>query len=373
MKKASLFFLYTLCSFTLHAQQDITLPGIVVEQNSKYKTGQVNYLPLTSIRAIPQATDISDAEGRFKLVFSDYRGGKTIKVFAAKNGYEVVNQKELDNAAVLGRYEPLKIVMCKTGELAQNQIKYYNIGVDAVEQSYRRKIALLDKDSKEKDELVQSLRERHKVMLTEKASILFYLEKDKNEALAQVQGFSERFAEVNLDDADSLYRAAYEAYMDKRIEDVYKILDLQILEQNIEKAKAEIARGKDLVAYADSTRAYNLRMLDKFAQSGFLAADAATKINALAQARHYYEQALLATPCHINARYAYAQFLIEYQPDLPAYIENLEPTVRCLEKVDQNDNTRTLVEALLKQVQAVQVANPSLNLNPFIERLYRTH
>lgn len=373
MKKASLLSLFTLCSFILHAQQDITLPGIVVEQNSKYKTGKVNHLPLTSIRAIPQATDISDAEGRFKLVFSDYRGGKTIKVFATKNGYEVVNQKELDNAAVLGRYEPLKIVMCKAGELAQNQVKYYKIGLEAVEQSYRRKIALLDKAGKERDELVQSLRERHNVMLTENASILFYLEKDKNEALAQVQGFSERFAEVNLDDADSLYRAAYEAYMDKRIEDVYKILDLQILEQNMEKAKTEIARGKDLVAYADSARAYNLRMLDKFAQSGFLAADAATKINALAQARLYYEQALLAAPCNINALYAYAQFLAEYQSDLSAYFENLEQTVRCLEKADKNDNARTLVEALLKQAQAVQVDNPTLDLTPFIERLHRMY
>ena len=329
----------------LYAQQDISLPGVVVEQNSKYKTGTVHYLSKVSLRSIPSSTPTqSDEQGNFSLVFSDYRGGSSIRVFAQKSGYEVVNQKELEQAAVLGRYQPLKVVMCKVGELAENQVKYYNIGVEAIEESYQRKIALLDKGGKEKDALIQSLRERHKVLLTEKASILFYLEKDKAEALAQVHTFSERFAEVNLDDADSLYIAAYEAYLDKRIEDVYRILDLQVLEQNMEKAKLEIARGKALLAYADSVRVYNLSMLEKFAKGGWLAASAATQTKALEQARLYYEQALRAAPCQMGARYAYAQLIVEFLNDPAAYLENLEQAVRCLEAGNTNDDKRLMAE-----------------------------
>lgn len=370
MKQLPLVFYVTLYAGVLNAQQDISLSGLVVEQNSKYKTGNVRYLDNVSLRAIPSCVPArSNAEGRFELVFSDYRGGSSVRVFALKHGYEVVNQKELDNAAVLGRYEPLKIVMCKAGELAENQVKYYQIGVEAIEESYRRKIALLDKKGKEKEELIRSLRERHKVLLTEKASILYYLEKDKEEALAQVHTFSERFAEVNLDDADSLYIAAYEAWLDKRIEDVYRILDLQLLEQNMEKAKAEIARGKELVAYSDSVRLYNLYMLEKFAQSGWLAADAAVKTSAVEQARKYFEQSLHAAPCNLDIRFAYVQFLTEYLPGQISHSNNLEEAIDCLEKAEKNETTQQMVELLYQYIIAEHSA---LSAKPeTVERLER--
>ena len=31
-------------TFSLHAQQDVKIPGTVVEQNSQFNTGKVNYL-----------------------------------------------------------------------------------------------------------------------------------------------------------------------------------------------------------------------------------------------------------------------------------------------------------------------------------------
>ena len=157
--KSAFFTLAILLSLSsLFAQQDISLPGLVVEQNSKYKTRSVHYLDKVSIRSIPSCGPaISNSAGGFALVFSDYRGGSSIKIFAQKAGYEVVNQKEMDNAAVLGRYEPLKIVMCRAGELAQNQVKYYQIGVEVIEDRYRGKIALLDQEGKEKEALIQSL------------------------------------------------------------------------------------------------------------------------------------------------------------------------------------------------------------------------
>ncbi len=338
-------FLYN----TITAQHDIALPGIVVEQNSKYKTGKVVFLPNVSIRSMPpSAPQRSDANGKFSLLFSDYRGGSAVKIYAAKEGFEVANQKELENAAILGRYEPLKIVMCKAGELAENQVKYYNIGVEAITESYEKKIALLNKESEEKEALIQELRERHRVLLTEKASILYYLEKDKEEALAQMRSFSERFAEVNLDDADSLYIAAYNAFIEKRIEDVYKILDLQILEKNIEAAKKLIAQGHELIAYADSVKVYNLHMLEQFIKGGWLAANAAVKNQALEKAQDYYKQALNAESCNIESRILYAQFLAEYMQDAVAYLDNLEKTITCLEQSEKKQDRQNSALLILK-------------------------
>lgn len=256
----------------------------------------------------------------------------------------------MDNAAVLGRYQPLKIVMCKEGELAKSQIKHYNIGVEAIEESYRKKINLLEKDNKEKEELVRSLSERHRIQLYEKASILYYLQKEKEEALANVRYYSNLFAEINLDDADSLYIAAYEAYMDKRIEDVYRILDLSLLEENMNKAKAEIKAGESMIAYADSVQNYNLAMLEKYVQSGWLAADASTKTNALQQAQRYYKQAIQANPNHLELRYAYAQFLADYLHDITAYIDNLEQAIAIIEQAEPNQTIQKITDLLCQHL-----------------------
>ncbi|MBK9962731.1 MAG: hypothetical protein IPP06_15835 [Saprospiraceae bacterium] len=78
----TLFFLLTLD--LLVAQQDLTLPGLVVEQNSKYRTGSIIHLSNVEIKSVSAKPQRSDANGKFTLVFADRPGGDVARIHAAK-------------------------------------------------------------------------------------------------------------------------------------------------------------------------------------------------------------------------------------------------------------------------------------------------
>ena len=98
--------LFTTLVFQLNAQQDVEMRGVVVEQNSKLKTGKIVYLPAVSIKASQATPQITDSYGRFKLVFADVPNGNVTRIDVSKDGYEVVNSKVLVAAAVTGRKNP---------------------------------------------------------------------------------------------------------------------------------------------------------------------------------------------------------------------------------------------------------------------------
>src|SRR4051812_37178802 len=109
--KYNLALLFALITIITNAQQDIQLPGVVVEQNSKIKTGAVIYLQGASINAPQSTPQVSDANGKFTLIFGDMPAGNVARVNAVKDGYEVVNYKLIQASAITGRKSPLEIVM----------------------------------------------------------------------------------------------------------------------------------------------------------------------------------------------------------------------------------------------------------------------
>src|SRR5664279_2705893 len=117
--------LMTIASAEASAQQDVKLPGVVVEQNSRLKSGQVVYVQGASIKAIQATPQMSDAKGRFTLIFADMPPGNVAQIDVGRDGYEVVNSKVLQAAAITGRNAPLEIVLCKAGLLYDNQVLYY--------------------------------------------------------------------------------------------------------------------------------------------------------------------------------------------------------------------------------------------------------
>ena len=113
------------------AQQDFTLHGVAVIQNSKYKTNKVEYVDGVNVwsnkgKSTPQT---SDSKGAFSLIFSDVKLGGFVSIEAQKSGYDLVNQEELTEFTV-PRYEPAKLVFCSEGALEKNRAKYYNISFE---------------------------------------------------------------------------------------------------------------------------------------------------------------------------------------------------------------------------------------------------
>ena len=233
MKYTLISLFFALFVQVLCAQQDINLPGVVVEQNSKYRTGSTIYLPNAEIKSAGTAPQRSDVNGKFTLVFADRPGGDVARIFAAKSGYDVVNEEEMKQAAVIGRIRPLQIVMCVAGQLYENQIAYYNIAKDASIATYQRKTAILQKEGKEKERLIAELRVQFNQDIKTKEEAMALLDKQRQTAEQQAKEMADKWVTVNLDDESPAYMRAFAAFEARNIEMAKAILDSVDLEKRL--------------------------------------------------------------------------------------------------------------------------------------------
>ena len=177
------------------------------------------------------------------------------RVFVSKKDYELVNDEEMKKAAVMGRNSPLKVVMCKEGQLYENQVAYYKIARDAALDSYKKRVAILQKEGKEKELLLAKMQIEfnQQITSTEQANELLHnkLQKIEEEAKA----LADKFITVNLDDQTESYQRAFQAFMDKDIDQALMILDsvnlaerLKINTEEKDKDEAIIAEKQESVA-----------------------------------------------------------------------------------------------------------------------------
>ncbi|MBK9962730.1 MAG: tetratricopeptide repeat protein [Saprospiraceae bacterium] len=246
MKKNFLTLFFLLSLDLLVAQQDLTLPGLVVEQNSKYRTGSIILLSNAEIKSASAKPQRSDANGKFTLLFADRPGGDVVRIFVDKSGYEVVNEEELKQATVIGRLKPLKIVMCPAGQLYENQIVYYNIAKDASLAAYERDIATLQKEGKEKEQLMAKLQAQFKQDIKTKEEATALLDKQRQLAEQQAKELADKWVTINLDDESPTYRRAFAAFETKNIKLAKAILDSVDLEKRLALNSSEMAKEKSL-------------------------------------------------------------------------------------------------------------------------------
>ncbi|MBU2946601.1 tetratricopeptide repeat protein [Zobellia uliginosa] len=231
----------------LFSQTDIHLPGVVVEQNSKFKTGKILYLPNVSIKASGAIPTLSDLEGSFDLLFTDKPLGNSTRLYVAKNGFEIVNDREIESAAVIGRKKPLKIVLCKTGQLYENQIAYYKIFKETVLKEHQNSLDILEKEGYASTRLIKKLKVEYNKKILSLKSAKRLLEDNLEIALQRAQTLSEQFTVINLDDQNTVYQRAFENFLSGNIDDALKILDSVNLEERLKINTKEEKKENELI------------------------------------------------------------------------------------------------------------------------------
>lgn len=249
MKHISTLLLATLLYAGIFAQQDVKLSGLVVEQNSKFNTGEVVFLSKAQVKSYGAAPQLSDINGTFTLVFADKPVGNVTRVYTSKNGYEVVNDEVLKRAAVLGRNRPLKVVMCKEGQLYENQMAYYKIVQDVYKETYDQRIAILEKEGREKEQLFAELEIEFNQQITSVKQANELLLNQLYNAQKEAKELTEKWAIINLDDQTEEYQEAFRKFLSKDVDGALEILNKIDLEKRltintIEKKKEEESIAK---------------------------------------------------------------------------------------------------------------------------------
>ena len=219
-----LFFLFGNV-FPSLAQQGVRLPGSVVEQNSRIRTGATKYLEGAFILATGASPTRSDANGKFTLVFADKPPGDLVRIQVKKAGYVVVNDRELENASVLNRRQPLRVVLCSEQALRENQLACYRIAEDIALRQMREQLTHLQKNARTRLQIIAELEDELNRKISDEKQLMAVLEEVQLVQQLRGEAIADRLMLVNLDDAGETYLRAHEAFMNGDLNRALSILD----------------------------------------------------------------------------------------------------------------------------------------------------
>ena len=286
-------FWFIICMNPLIAQQDIRLDGLVVMQNSKYKLGKVAYISDVNLHAPFSIPTKSDSRGHFNLIFSDKPLGNTIPISARKAGLKVVNSKVLEAAAVLGRTEALKVVMCTEEDYEENIAAYYNISQNAIKRTYERRVNVLQKANEmEQRRLMDSLQIETRQVISSKEEAIRLLDEQKTVLQKQAQELADRFVVTNLDDESAIYQTAFESFTKGDLSKAILILNNVNWQNRLQSNKEQIEKRKLAIKELKQKNNTSLFQLEQDRRSCILAANLYQLNYRLDSTRFYYELAI---------------------------------------------------------------------------------
>ena len=241
------FFLCLHLVFTSAAySQNNKVRGIVKLQSSGSQT-----LEGVKISSFGATTVYSNSDGQFELLFQRKVEGDEFSLEIKKEGYELINDKDLETEVI--RKDPddlVVVVMAKAGDRNKQALLYYDIIVEKADQKYDRDIAEI---KEELGKLGEGDEER-RILLQQIAT----LQEEKEAAIQRAEDLAKQLASIDLDIASDLAKEAYEKFDEGDIEGAIAVLDDDKLEQSAKAALEERAKAQQLLVKADSALQYTL-------------------------------------------------------------------------------------------------------------------
>jgi tetratricopeptide (TPR) repeat protein len=212
---SSLVYCFLLLALPIYSLgQQSVLNGIVSIHNSKFETGQKQYVLNANVsdfffNATPVFTS---KDGIFTLIFVGVPEKQTVQINVMKDPLEVVNIASL--SAVSGQRDTLKITMASRGKIAEYRRKIYQVGKTKAEEQVALQLVLkttqlneLKKDNATYKDQVEKLQ-----------ATIDYLEAQRDQIDQQAKDFASKFAFVDLDDAGPIFQAAYRYFQQGKID-----------------------------------------------------------------------------------------------------------------------------------------------------------
>jgi len=203
------------------------LIGFVREQNTGIKLADV------IVRSSGTSNPVqSTASGDFILTFQDQEPGTSIVVRAVKNGWELVNEKEMSTSILKNPYEkPFKIILCKAGTLAKAKSIYY----ETFELNLQKELAKQKAANKGNDKKIASL------------------EQDFAKVQKQLNDLADEYSRIDLSDAFAKDLEAIELFKEGKYDEFIALKNTSDLETQVAKAIKSKAEAKKVIANDDST------------------------------------------------------------------------------------------------------------------------
>lgn len=261
----SLFLFLFITSFSqLSFSQQIPFEGVVKIHNSKFETGQTEYVQFATVTESKKRaqSSVTDAQGSFKLILVGVEADSSFQFKVEKGELEVVNFSELK--AVAGQKEKVEIYMAEPKYVADFRNKIYQVGKTSAEKALeKRQEQLMAELAAEKD--ANERNEEKIISLSTELSNLF-LESTKIKDRADY--LADKYERVNLDIASDRYLKAFRFFQEGNLEEAKSILSeskktaekIFAEREKIKQIKAETAQREADEKKATKTTCEELRL-----------------------------------------------------------------------------------------------------------------
>ncbi len=223
--RIQIFTFFALLSSFCFAQSKLT--GFVREQNTGIKIGGVMVKSNGTSNSIE-----SNSSGDFILKFQDLKPGKNIIVRAEKDGWELVNEKEMSTLIPENPDEkPFKIILCKAGTLAKAKSKYY----ETFELNLQKEF------------------DKQKALNKGNARKIASLEQDFERIQKQLNDLADEYSRIDLSDASEKDLKAIELFKDGKYDEFISLKKSIVTEAQVDKAVKNKVEALKTIDNSDST------------------------------------------------------------------------------------------------------------------------
>ena len=241
-----LTLLFCLLALSPGFSQKHLLRGVVKLQSSGSQP-----LANVQISAFGASPVYSNSSGMFEMTFNGKNPGSPVSLLISMEGYELINEKELENCVIRKNPDDLVfIIMAKQGERNKQALAYYNIIVENTNANFKKelnninkRLNTLDENDSERDVLLQQIEE---------------LQKEKDELFSKAETLAKELAIVDLDQASGIAREAYQKFQEGDVKAALTVLDDQTLDENLKEAKKDQSKLQENLLMADSAVALSI-------------------------------------------------------------------------------------------------------------------
>jgi hypothetical protein len=229
--------------FPLSANASV-LKGVVKENGPE--GSPVANVAISAPGASPTKTD---RYGQFTLIFPTKKPGETVLVSVSKADYVVVNDIQLEQSLPADPdVKLLVILICQQRRREEMARRFYHlVSWEAIEASYQK---------------------RSQAASAEQIAVL---QKERDQARASADKMAEQLALAKPGQMSEIYNQALRLFVDRRTEEALKVLDEEVLQQNLvaaRKRKEEAERAIEQAAQSWVLKARLFILQFKFADLG---------------------------------------------------------------------------------------------------------
>ena len=251
MKRILWLLVATLCVTNALAIDQL---GFVYKYNGKKQRTPLGGVYI-KVATSPNGVVSQEQNGQFVLKLKDIKMGDAMgNAIVQKTGMMVFNKEEVSRWSV--QRKPLVLIVCDANEFQKHKDQLIAIGRNQAEKKYKQKI-----------EQLKAQNAKQQLSLDQYYAKLDSIEKEKENALANMDEYADMFARIDESEVDTLAQRAIELFNQGKLVESIKLFERGNYLEKLDDALKVKAQGENMRQKGDSAVMLANKDIDEYTKS----------------------------------------------------------------------------------------------------------